>query len=451
MICFSNRNPVILFFYFSQNDHPCPPRPVEAQVLVKNEHVIESSDDEFFDAVPGSASIDEPDEEIVCVTREGMIRGDAMGRGRLKFIEINDLEQTQASPKNQVTAGCKTLKFIDVDDLEQTAVSNQKRQLSQISKTVLLEQDPLNVSLTDDYPMKKRKTKIPTPVSHTKIQQTEQTTRRVTFYQDMMNSEGDNSNKCPEVETVIIKDELASIIDDETDERSKFGQTLLTDPSVFIIEESDMLANESNITLVKSPSSDNINRGSVLKLDNTYYHDYVNLTLHIDQVENASCIVISDDSVTVPTSSKTLDLKFQPQEKRLTLEDLPGRISKTRESLVFNSTVASEVMYELKQQVSEAGKACCSLEGNCNCRNRRTMAAVKRDNVEAVQEMWNQNFGRILESVSEVPKQDVPLNSRICEILSRPIKPLPLPCLEKQKPHLPETPSIWFLCENYMR
>ncbi|XP_065074352.1 uncharacterized protein LOC135698363 [Ochlerotatus camptorhynchus] len=433
-----------------KNDHPCPLEPAEVKVLVKNEHVIESSDDEFFDAVPGSASFDEPDEDIVCVTHEAMTRSDAKGRGGLKFTEINDLEQSLML-HNQTTVGCKSLKFIDVNDLEQMTLLNQKRQLSRISKSVLLEQDPLNVSLTDDYPMKKRKTKIPTPVSHTKIQQPERTTRRVTFHQDLVNSGGDETNKGPEVETVIIKDEFASIIDDEPDEGSKFGQTLLTDPSVFIIEESDLLANESNISLVKSPSSEKIIPGSTFKLDNTYFHDYVNLTLHIDQVENTSCIVISDDSVTVPTGSKTQDLKSEPLEERLTLEDLPGRISKTRESVVFNSTVASEVMYELKQQVSQAGKGCCSFEGNCNCRNRRTMAAVKRDNVETVREMWNQNFDRILESVSEVPKQDVPLDTRICEVLSRPMKPLPLPCLEKQKPHLPETPPIWFLCENYMR
>ncbi|XP_019528006.3 uncharacterized protein LOC109400001 [Aedes albopictus] len=438
-----------------------PPVVSDDEIVVKNEPVVESSDDEFYDANQDPETQQNDDHvDQVYVTKEAVHRSGLPGRGNLKFVEVNDKDQTQITMiHNQTTsAECRTLKFIDIDDLEQTT---QKRQLSRISKSVLmeLEDDPLNVSLSDDYPMKKRKTKIPTPIKRSTVASPvaseQKSMRRVTFHQDVVDpdenekrSELDVTN-LPEVETVTIKEECLTINVDE-DEQTKIGQTILTDPSVFIIDESDMLANESNISFIGSPPPEHNNRGSTLKFDNTYYQEYVNLTLHVNQTTNSSCIIISDDSVTVANHNNGQNSNTPPLERRLTMEDLPERIKRTRESLVMNSTVASEVMYELNQQITEAKKTCCSFQGNCNCRHRRTMAVVKRENVEKVRETWNQNFDRILGSVSDLPVHSLPLDDRISEVLSRPMRPLPLPCLEKRKPHLPEVPSIRFLCENYL-
>lgn len=430
------------------------------EIVIKNEPIVDSSDDEFYDANndPVNEQNDEHD-DCVYVTKEAVQPKRFSERGKLKFVEAVEKDHTQATILDHTSAECRTLKFIDVDDLEQTT---QKRQLSRISKSILIEHenDPLNVSLSDDYPMKKRKTKIPTPLKRTEeaSASAHKSLRRVTFHQDVIlcddsddkdtRSDG-NVTGLPDVERVTIKEECATIDVDE-DEQTKFGQTILTDPSVFIIEESDMLANESNISFVGSPPSEQNHRGSTLKFDNTYYEEYVNLTLHVNQTTNSSCIVISDDSLTVANNCERQNSIPPPLERRLTMEDLPERIKRTRESLVMNSTVASEVMYELNQQIIEAKKACCSFQGNCNCRHRRTMAVVKRDNVELVRESWNQNFDRILSSVSDLPVHIIPLDDRILEVLNRPMKPLPLPCLEKQKPYLPELPPLKFLCENYL-
>ncbi|KAL1380993.1 hypothetical protein pipiens_013793, partial [Culex pipiens pipiens] len=359
---------------------------------------------------------------------------------------ISDQSTMMHMDVNQTAAGLKTLKFIDVDELEQTQQpqQQQKRLLSQISKSVLLEQeenDPLNVSLSDDYPLKKRKTvAVPTPAKDP-LTVTEEdkpprkSLRRVTFQPEL------------ELETVTIKKECDTIVEaNETyaPEESRF------DPSVFIVEESDMLANESNISLVvasptahESSSSRTTTRASTSKYDNSIYREYGNLTLNVDQLGSTSCIVISDDSIT--------ETKPTPAQLRLTLADLPKRIRKSRESLVLNSTVASEVMYELNHEVTAAKQL--------PQRPRRTMAAVRQETVETVREAWETNFGRILESVVDVATKagDLPLDERIREILGRPMKEaLPLPqCLERgltgAAGQLPEVPSIWFLSENFLR
>lgn len=441
---------------------PFPPAQFEDSIVVKNEPFVESSDDEFYDAQLDQEN-EQPDcQDYVHVTKEAVQRNNYTERGNLKFVEVNDAEHCQSMIANQTSAGCRTVKFIDVDDLEQTA---QKRHLSRISKSVLLDHDPLNVSLTEDYPTKKRKTKIPTPLKRNQdtllvnAEPDQKPIRRVTFHDKLvLNMDTNEKDKCStdeltninEVETVTIKNECITIRDDEA-EYTKLGQTILTDPSVFIIDESDMLANESNISFVGSSVSEHHNRGSSLKFDNTYYQDYVNLTLHVDQTANNTCIVISDDSLTAPSYIEALKTNSQILERRLTMEDLPERIQRTRESLVMNSTVASEVMYELRQQINEAKNACCSLQGNCLCGKRKTKVHVERENLETIREAWNQNFDRILSSVSELPMHSIPLDDRISEVLSRPMKPLPLTYLEQLQFNLPETPSVRFLCENYLK
>ncbi|XP_062555799.1 uncharacterized protein LOC134220712 isoform X2 [Armigeres subalbatus] len=440
----------------------CFPVQTEDEIVIKNEPIVESSDDEFYDAQLDPENGQPSHQDYVHVTKEAVQRN-IPSRGNLKFIEIDDAEHCQSMLANQTNAGYRTVKFIDVDDLEQTT---QKRHLSQISKSVLLdhENDPLNVSLTDDYPMKKRKTKIPTPLKRSRrtslasAEPDQKSLRRVTFHENLVLSvDSDEKDKCsdgdvnnlPEVETVTIKKECATIKEEDAD-CTKLGQTILTDPSVFIIEESDMLANESNISFVGSPPSEHHHRGSTLKFDNTYYQDYVNLTLHVDQTANNSCIVISDDSLTAASHMDAPKPNVQSLETRLTMEDLPERIHRTRESLVLNSTVASEVMYELRQQISEAKKVCCSFQGNCECRSRRTKVAVEQENLETIREAWNQNFDRILNSVSDLPSHNIPLDDRISEVFSRPMKPLPLAYLEQLQQHFPETPPVRFLCENYL-
>ncbi|XP_055628006.1 uncharacterized protein LOC129769646 [Toxorhynchites rutilus septentrionalis] len=428
---------------------------------VANIVVNDSSDDEFYDAEVQQA-------EIVHVMREAVVRG-RHSKGNLKFIEVD--QSTMSSVPNETFAEHKTLKFVDVNDLEHTVMQNQKRNVSQISKSVLLaqEHDPLNISLSEDYPLKKRKTaeRTTTILDNTSSAPTdeikskcEQTIRRVTFHQDVLTPTKqeqstqlpENVTRYPEVEIVTIKEECVTVIEEETEhEQQRLGQTLTVDPSVFIVNESDMLANESKISLVSSPNINDNKERSNLKHDSTYYHQYVNLTIDLNQTGSKSCIII-DDSTMVPTNSDDCsESQHSPADVRLTLDELPRRIDKTRQSLVLNSTVASEVMFELTRQVSEAKKVCCA-ESNCNCcRTKKTMAIVRRDNVDIVRQNWRETFDRIVQSVSDIPIQDMSLEERINEILSRPLKQLSLNLSEGQPVHLPETPSIWFLCENYMR
>ncbi|XP_058837489.1 uncharacterized protein LOC131693580 [Topomyia yanbarensis] len=421
----------------------------------------ESSEDEFYDAEASQENLKgDKNEEVAHVAHEAIAQNNKSENPM--FTNVDDIEQSIIAGQNRTTAGYKTIDFVDVDELEQIA---QKRHLSCISKSVLIKQknDPLNVSLTDDYPMKKRKTTAAHDLSKDCAVQMDEdrnqaskSIRRVAFHQDVLDTierERDIQSsiqkviKPAEVESIIIKNERMTIIENDCEaEQSKLGHTMLIDPSIFIVEEHDMLANESNISLVTSPNAQNNRRGSTLKFDNTYYNEFAHLTLNMDQEESHSCIIISDDSFTEPAR-----IPPSPVEVKLTLVDLPKRIEKSRASMEFNSTVASEVMYELRRQQLETTTPCCNFEGNCRCQNRRTMAAVRQNNVASVKDGWKSNFERLLESSKNTPVYGMPLDERLREILNRAMKPLPLSCLEQQSAHLPDTPSIWLLCDYYKR
>ncbi|XP_058461425.1 uncharacterized protein LOC131436620 isoform X2 [Malaya genurostris] len=425
----------------------------------------ESSDDEeFYDAEANQEDLNDNDGEKTIshsVHESNVQNSNGTARETLNLVEVENDEPSIVTAPNRTVGGCKTINFIDINELDLTA---QKRHLSRISKSVLIDQknDPLNFSLTDDYPMKKRKTSEPVSADENGVRRSDEprgesrkSTRRVTFLQDVTQSIKNEDDTrlsteydpiSAEVESVTIKNERMTMVEKVCNaEQSYFGHTLLTDPSVFIVEDNDMLANESNLSLVTSLNAQNSNGSNSLKLSNSYYNEFAHLTLNGDQ-EGSSCIIISDDSLTVPTT-----VKSSPVEAKLTLVDLPKRIKKTRASMEFNSTVASEVMYELRRQVSGAQQSCCSFEGNCDCGNRRTMFEVRKDNVIRLRECWKRNFEHLLESSVSQPVHDMPLNERLHEILNRPVNTLPLVCLEQQGAHLPETPSIWFLLENYKK
>ncbi|XP_055596605.1 uncharacterized protein LOC129746758 [Uranotaenia lowii] len=432
-----------------------------------------STDEVFYDAETSQENDESDLEECVGTACEIGLQN-RRKRGSLKFTNVSEFDQskmqqpmlenkTQIFDQSEFTqsmalAENKTLKFIDVNALEQTTLAVQKRNLSRISKTVLVESehDPLNVSLSEDYPEKKRKTSlIPTPVKRPEegAKSGKKSTKRVTFHQDLMLSvikqedstvendqfERDQSNAQLELENVNIKEEnYNSRLYTNEAEPSRLGVSVLTDPSVFMLEENDMLANESNISLVESPKVE-------LKFDNTYYRDYANLTINLDEIKSTSCIVISDDSTTEDVKPKITSAA------ELTVEDLPKRIRNSRKSMELNSSVASEVMFELRQQMKNSNRSCCSFKGNCNCKKRRTMAIARRENLEVIQLNFTENFDRILGSVSHIPVQQLPLNEQIQEIVCRVTKPLPLPCLDRPKKMFPETPPLWFLLDNRLK
>ncbi|XP_053686158.1 uncharacterized protein LOC128735699 [Sabethes cyaneus] len=429
---------------------------------IKNEH--DSSEEEFYDA---EANQEEPvleaKEEIVHVSCEAKTRN-GVTRGCLKTVEVQDKADQTANVSLPNQTEYKTLNFIDVDALEQTTNAAQKRHLSRISKSVLLElqPDPLNVSISDDYPVKKRKTFTQTHANAATepICEPRKSTKRVTFHESVAPQPEENirlstepaEDTIPEIETITIKKEHGTILKnrDHSVGQSRLGYSLLTDPSVFIIEESDMLANESNLSLVDSPNVQNASsRYSTLKADDTFYNEVAHLTVNVDQEESVDCITISDDSVTEPVQPSTTIVAEQFPTKLL---DISKPAMKPRSSMELNSTVASEVMHELRQQALKVKKTCCGSRGKCRCRNRRTVAAVKRDNTAEVRDSWKHNFDQILESVTEwSPPYDMPLDDRLREILNRPTPTFALPYLEQQSAHLRTTQSVWGPDENNKR
>ncbi|XP_055535196.1 uncharacterized protein LOC129724367 isoform X2 [Wyeomyia smithii] len=443
--------------------------------LITNGH--DSSEEEFYDAeaeqVEQIPKVAERPVHVACEEKR-ILNGEICGYLQSNQTQHKPDQTMNVSMSDQTSVNLKTLNFVDVDELEQTTNPAQKRQLSRISKSVLqeLKQDPLNVSISEDYPMKKRKTSIRSrsPVApddetkHTasdeipeQRREPRKSMKRVTFHQSVAQSPKVEENirssmesaevVVPEIETVTIKKEQDTRVEnyESNAEQSRMGFTMLTDPSVFIVEESDMLANESNVSLVSSPNvPDASSRHCTLKVEDTFYNEYAHLTVNVDQEDSVDCVTISDDSVTEPAQTPAT---IVAEKKPLKLSDLSEQIMKTRPSIELNSTVASEIMYELRQQAIEAKKPCCSFRNNCRCRERRTVATAKRDNISEISASWRSNFDRMLGMVVDIPPFDLPLNDRLQEIMNRPAPALSLPCLEQQAAHLMTTPSILGPCE----
>ncbi|XP_053679161.1 uncharacterized protein LOC128730154 [Anopheles nili] len=250
-----------------------------------------------------------------------------------------------------------------------------------------------------------------------------------------------NRHPAPEIEEVVIKEEQQTL-----SENVRLSQTIIHDPSVFAIEDEDLLDDESNLPCISNEeiSSQNgcstvepatseaetrapqhvVQRPSTNKLtDLSYYRDFANLT--IDNLDSwndekddnvpddgdfvTECISLSDEdsrSVTPPKAPRANSGGKNLCEilKRIGIPPVdPGE--------VLESTIASEIMNEIRQQHPIVQHPCCGMQEECLCRPRRQL---KRDQEygDLVWDKWSKRFEALLKRIPVVGTQSDQQNVR---------------------------------------
>uniref|UniRef100_A0AAG5DV92 Uncharacterized protein n=1 Tax=Anopheles atroparvus TaxID=41427 RepID=A0AAG5DV92_ANOAO len=232
-------------------------------------------------------------------------------------------------------------------------------------------------------------------------------------------------------EPVGVEDENVSVKDEHPTMARVRSQSIILDPSVFVIDgEDDLLDDESNPPCVSyseeilpdpreermaphgTPDGSSFDEGGAGTSSNSmqplsvgkwkelsFYRDFANLTIDSldswgeakmdgaehgsrnggsDRLQGVQCISLSDeDSLTITPPKRKLEAKSSP------VFDFNVRPSPEE---VLDSTIASEFMYEVRQKHSPAKNACCGTKANeCLCRTKRALGRRK----EACDVVWD--------------------------------------------------------------
>ncbi|XP_040165710.1 uncharacterized protein LOC120901655 [Anopheles arabiensis] len=335
-----------------------------------------------------------------------------------------------------------TMKFVDVDQLEQTnaydaggkvsmsvpSITSSKRLHSQVLCSPIVERrpspagddcDPLQMThvrqtlttaasnQTPNGPIKKRARTSCTVAS-----------QMLTEKEEAAAPEPETS----EIEQVYVKEERQSVAIDNCAARS--SQTLIHDPSVFVLEEENLLDDESDIACASmaeetqpepeaSSTAPPTSVSSCPRLSRiaelSYYKDFANLTLeNLDSWEGgtetptppngeqqqqqqqheddlvAECISVSDEDSLIVTPPK-VPLAARKAQTGMLLEHMLLPNGGGPEGELLESTIASEIMYQIRQQRPVVEHPCCGMPTECICPLRRE---VKRRQ-EASDLVWN--------------------------------------------------------------
>ncbi|KFB35066.1 hypothetical protein ZHAS_00000898 [Anopheles sinensis] len=400
----------------------------EVQQSIATQNVLEiASDDEFYDAEDdddGAAGADP-----LSLTKSRHLT--------MKFVDVEQLERTRnhraailvpstTSKRGHAHLLCSPLpvssRTVALDPLQVTQTQHHLQSV-QVSQ------------LTPQGPIKKRPRTSNSPrygsgSGESEIQRTEAETanhlqtvtaaevvkEEIVVKQEHLTMVGDNNP---------VKEEDVQAVEALTHRAG--SQTLIHDPSVFVIDEEDLLDDESNPRChslteeilserkepnpagkERTPATYNLeDRGviqpiSVGKMKElSFYRDFANLTIeHLDSWDeeqeqplsgpcspqrnrrDVECISLSDDeeslSITppkvMPSSGGGISSLFDFKERPTSTE-------------VLDSTIASEFMHEMRQKHPPARHACCKTQTDeCLCRTKRELERRK----EAGEIVWGQ-------------------------------------------------------------
>ncbi|XP_058063950.1 uncharacterized protein LOC131213797 [Anopheles bellator] len=380
----------------------------------------------------------------------------------------------------------QSMKFVDVEQLEHTYTA--KRVHARLVSSPIVERsekDPLHVTQLAHRRTAEQMTPQGPSTKKTRVSQSPQATISVASQQHDRGQEIVNSTTPPEPEMVLIKQ--------ETEEAVPPLQTLILDPSVFVIDEEDLLDDESKLPSLtdehlgaceESQQSDaDSERSSQAAHPNqrplkdvSYYREYANVTLNgldpassdeedepalvaavptqLEQgqdpvVEVSECITISDDSTAEP----------------LVVTDDRATVS----GRVLESSLANEFIEKLRLKYpSKSRQPCCGVRGDCLCRAKRKLERQKKA-IEDVWQWWRNKWPNLPRSpttnswedkweelrwkISETKQNHiatVPRNKNEPEASTsgKPTRPIRTICRPPFCGMYPETPDPVFLIRN---
>uniref|UniRef100_A0A182WER2 Uncharacterized protein n=1 Tax=Anopheles minimus TaxID=112268 RepID=A0A182WER2_9DIPT len=359
--------------------------------------------------------------------------------------EFYDAEDNEAAEKELVVDPLSltksrhlTMKFIDVEQLEQTNYNNTVRVPGPVTTSKRVHAQVLG------SPMTNRPLDIDQdPLQMTNVRQTLHMHMEHTP-QGPFKKRPRKSGETPKVLPVAVVDEQASFRDEIEEvlikeERQtlttggRASQTLINDPSVFMIEDQNLLDDESDLpcaSLSEELQPDNgdertshknsstpppsISRPPVCMLTElSYYKNFANLTIDsLDSYDEELQTPAADDVGETPPQGEA------PKTDNLVVECIsvsdedslivtPPKAPCTSEGgnqqtdEVLDSTIASKIMYEIRLKHPVVKHPCCGMQTECLCQLR---TELKRQQ-EMSDLMWNQwctKFEAIKKRMSKV-------------------------------------------------
>uniref|UniRef100_A0A182MXQ5 KASH domain-containing protein n=1 Tax=Anopheles dirus TaxID=7168 RepID=A0A182MXQ5_9DIPT len=390
-----------------------------------------------------------------------------------------------------------TMKFVDVEQLERTS----KRLHSEVlaspvvsagRPTMADELDPLQMThahqTPNGGPNRKRPRTIPTsPVAMTISVEDEDIPGTCEPEESAANERADSAD-------VIVEEERQTLADIPS---GRVSQTLIHDPSVFVLEDGeDLLDDESDLPCVSlTEETRPANRGdpepaaapteapAAALAELSYYRDFANMTIEsLDSWQErkvsarhdaptpeandpVECISVSDgDSLTT----------FTPPKRSLasTRSAIMGAILNPKAAAaddVLDSTVADEIMYELRRTRPIVRHPCCGVRTEeCLCQLRRELQC-RKERCDLVTDRWCSGIEKIRQRLGIAPgkpSSGVTLDEKFQELnwrllygkLEEESFLFEQDCAEVSRRRsaggvacgrYPETPSVVFLAENY--
>uniref|UniRef100_A0A182Q4K1 Uncharacterized protein n=1 Tax=Anopheles farauti TaxID=69004 RepID=A0A182Q4K1_9DIPT len=463
---------------------------------------------EITEPLPPQVSFQEQSNSVsvICRTSELPTKQDDFGVRTMAFVpsgegephsddEFYDAEERQeVDPLSLTRSRHLTMKFVDVEQLERTS----KRLHSEVLASPMVstaamgdELDPLQMThvrqTSKGGPDKKRPRTIPTTAA---------TVEDIPVIGDPV--EENLVNEAPAAAEVIIEEDRHPL----GSQSVRVSQPLIHDPSVFVMEEEggeeeDLLDNESDLSCASlseevhqtsHPDRQSAAVPSAALAELSYYRNFANMTIdsldswHDRKVSPArpepppeddnafECISVSDSdsltSFTPPKAPPPATGRSAIMNAILRQSELPMTSDN-----VLDSTLASEIMDELRRTHPIVRHPCCGVQTEeCLCRLRREL--------QRRQERWDQVWDRWRAGIAKIRQrfgigsddQHEPSGGTLEEKFDELHWRLLHGKLEEESflfaqdgaevsrrrsaigvtsGHYPETPSIAFLAENY--
>ncbi|XP_052903418.1 uncharacterized protein LOC128310743 [Anopheles moucheti] len=343
---------------------------VEAMAFVPTRQTG-ASDDEFYDAEDDPAV--EHDHDPLSLTKSRHLT--------MKFIDVGHLEQTNYNTTVPVLGPVTACKRAHAQVLS-SPVINRATEADQDPLQMTTERQTLHVNMehTPQGPNRKR------PRTSCTIPAPEDISTEVAAAAAV--------EEPSPIEEVIVKEERESLI-----KANRISQTIIHDPSVFVMEEQDLLDDESDLPCTSmteelqpdsyeqpspkqstTPPPSSTSQPPVCMITElSYYKNFANLTIDSYEEERltpspgdvgelegqedapqvdglvAECISLSDED----------SLNVTPPKVPLSL-DYKGGNQQTDE--VLDSTIASKIMYQIRQTHPVVKHSCCGMQTECLCR-----------------------------------------------------------------------------------
>uniref|UniRef100_A0A182RAP9 Uncharacterized protein n=1 Tax=Anopheles funestus TaxID=62324 RepID=A0A182RAP9_ANOFN len=359
-----------------------------------------ASDDEFYDAEDDAAS--EPDLVVdpLSLTKSRHLT--------MKFIDVGHLEQTNCDTTAPAPAPTTASKRVHAQVLGTPVINRTaEHEYDPLQMTHARQTLRMDVEQTPQSPIKKRpRTSCANPAP----EETNITAKHP-------------AEQPSPIEEVLIKEERQSRTNPD-----RASQTLIHDPSVFLMEEENLLDDESNLpcaSLNEEPlpdTDDCFNQSSKppgVITEQSYYKNFANLTIDTfdsydeeqltpapDNVDEpiqhdtaapeandlvAECISVSDEDSLIVTPPKVpLSLAYNGGN-RLTDE-------------VLDSTIASKIMYQIRQKHPVVKHPCCGMQTECLCRLRAELQR-HQEMSDLVWNRWCSKYQTIKQRIPKLPHQ----------------------------------------------